>query len=117
MQHGRGYLDYDTGLRRLSLDWSLKKGELTRTFTFRTKESSDIFVSAVMKAASEKLEVKPEPPTCRTSTYTEYDGMRMGSKDDGSEVTVTLLENNIITPRDITVGRKIDACYEKCYYK
>ena len=117
MQHGRGYLDYDTGLRRLSLDWSLKKGELTRTFTFRTKESSDNFISSIMRAASEKLEVKPEPPTCRESTYTEYDGMRMGSKDDGSEVTVALLENSIITPRDIIVGRKIDACYERCYYK
>ena len=43
--------------------------------------------------------------------------MRMGSKDDGSKVTVSLLEQNIITPRDITVGRKIDACYERCYYK
>ena len=116
MQHGRGYLDYDTGLRRLSLDWSLKKGELTRTFTFRTKESSDIFVSAVMKAASEKLEVKPIPHRTE-STYTEYDGMRVGSEDDGSEVTVSLLENDIITPRDITGGRKIVACYEKCYYK
>ena len=115
MQHGREYLDYDTGLRRLSLDWSLKKGELTRTFTFRTKESSDNFISSIIRAASEKLEVKPEPPTCRESTYTEYDGMRMGSKDDGSEVTVALLENSIITPRDITVGRKIDACYERCY--
>ena len=66
---------------------------------------------------NEKLEVKPEPPTCRASTYTQYDGMRMGSKDDGSKVTVNLLEQNIITPRDIIVGRKIDACYEKCYYK
>ena len=117
MQHGRGYLDYDTGLRRLSLDWTLKNGELTRTFIFKSKESSDNFVSAVMKVAGEKLEVKPEPPTCRESTYTKYDGMRMGSEDDGSEVTVSLLENTIITPRDITVGRKIDACYEKCYYK
>lgn len=117
MQHGRGYLDYDTGLRRLSLDWTLKNGELTRTFTFNSKESSDNFVSAIMKAANEKLEVKPEPPTCRASTYTQYDGMRMGSKDDGSKVTVNLLEQNIITPRDIIVGRKIDACYEKCYYK
>ena len=117
MQHGRGYLDYDTGLRRLSLDWTLKNGELTRTFTFNSKEYSDNFVSAVMKVAGEKLEVKPEPPTCRESTYTKYDGMRMGSEDDGSEVTVSLLENTIITPRDITVGRKIDACYEKCYYK
>ena len=116
MQHGRGYLDYDTGLRRLSLDWSLKKGELTRTFIFKSKESSDNFVSAVMKAASEKLEVKPIPHRTE-STYTEYDGMRVGSEDDGSEVTVSLLENDIITPRDITVGRKIDACYEKCYYK
>ena len=103
MQHGRGYLDYDTGLRRLSLDWTLKKGELTRTFIFKSKESSDNFVSAVMKVAGEKLEVKPEPPTCRESTYTKYDGMIMGSEDDGSEVTVSLLENTIITPRDITV--------------
>ena len=117
MQHGRGYLDYDTGLRRLSLEWTLKNGELTRTFTFKSKESSDNFISSIMKAASEKLEVKPEPPSCRESTYTEYDGMRIGSEDDGSEVTVNLLEQDIITPRDIIVGRKIDACYEKCYYK
>ena len=80
-------------------------------------EIPDNFVSAIMKAVNEKLEVKPEPPTCRSSTYTEYDGMRLGSKDDGSKVTVNLLEQNIITPRDIIVGRKIDACYEKCYYK
>jgi hypothetical protein len=43
-------------------------------------------------------------------------GMRIGGEDDGSKVTVTLLEGSVITPRDITVGRKIDACYEKCYY-
>jgi len=117
LQHSREFRDYDTGLQRLSLDWSLKRGELARTFVFNSKESSDNFVSAVMKVASEKLEVKPEPPTCRESTYTEYDGVRIGSKDDGSEVTVCLLETHIITPRDIRVGRKIDACYERCYYK
>ena len=116
MQHSRGFRDYDTGLRRLSYDWSLKNGELTRTFIFNSKESSDNFVSAALLAASEKLEVKPEPPVCRESTYTEYVGMRIGGEDDGSKVTVTLLEGNVITPRDITVGRKIDACYEKCYY-
>ena len=115
MQHGREYWAH-TGLRRLSYDWTLKNGELTRTFIFNSKESSDNFVSAVVIAAKEKLEVKPEPPTYRESAYTEYEGMSVGSKDDGSKVTVTLLEGNVITPRDITVGRKIDACYEKCYY-
>ena len=115
MQHSRGYRDY-LGLPRLSLDWTLKNGELTRTFVFKSKESSDNFISAIMIAGREKLEVKPKPPTCRASTYVEYDGMRVGSKDDGSKVTVCLLEGYIITPRDITVGRKIDACYQKCYY-
>tara|TARA_Y100001937_G_scaffold112807_1_gene160807 strand:- start:1181 stop:1534 length:354 start_codon:yes stop_codon:yes gene_type:complete len=116
LQRSRDY-SFSYGLPRLSLDWSLKNGELTRTFPFKTKESSNNFVSAVMVAAREKLEVKPQPPTCRESTYTEYDGVRVGSKDDGSEVTVCLLETHIITPRDIVVGRKIDACYEKWYYK
>ena len=116
MEYSRGFRDCDTKLRTLSYDWTLKNGELTRTFIFSCKETSENFVSAAVITTSEKLEVKPKPPVCRESTYTEYGGMSIGGKDDGSSVIISLLEGSVITPRDVMAGRKIDACYEKCYY-
>ena len=109
-------LDLFTGeLPRLSYDWTLKNGTLNRSFFFNTKEAADNFVSAVFILIKEKLEVKPKPHSL-DSTFTEYGGMKLGSTDDGSCVTISLLEDSVITPRDVTVGRKIDVAYESCWH-
>ena len=103
-------------LPSLSRSWTLKQGLLTRVFRFNSKEASDTFIAGVVTVMNEKLEVKPEPPTCRTPTYTRYDGLRFSADADGKCVSITLLEDSTLSPRDVAVGRKIDSIYQQCYY-